>query len=214
MQKFIPLFPLEIVVYPKEKLNLHIFEPRYIQLIKDVSERSGTFAIPVFMNNQVAEYATEMELLSIEKSYADGKMDIKTKGKRVVRILHFMKEVEQKPYSAGIVSELDTEVDTDLPLNPFLKEQLEKLQSMLAVKKPLFPSYEGLSSYEIAHYIGFSLEDKYHLLTIPTEKQRQGMIFQHLVKALPGIKQNVDVLNRIQMNGHFREEMPPDISGI
>lgn len=209
MQKFLPLFPLELIVYPGEKLNLHIYEPRYLQLFNDLKGTSKTFAIPCFIKGQVAEYATEMSLVSIEKEYPDGKMDVRTKGVGVVRILHFMKDLENKPYSGGVVSEEDTECNIDYPLNPHLKELLIKMQDLLGLTKPLFDDISKLNAYAIAHYVGFSMEDKYHMLTIKTEKQRQGMIYQHLFKSLPVIRQNVEVINRIKLNGHFRNEIPP-----
>ena len=43
MTNFIPIFPLAIVVFPGEKLNLHIFEPRYKQLITECHEQKKTF---------------------------------------------------------------------------------------------------------------------------------------------------------------------------
>ncbi len=211
MQKFIPLFPLEIVVYPKEKLNLHIFEPRYIQLIKEIQESGKTFAIPSVIKNHVSEFITEMELLSIEKTYPDGKMDIKTKGKSVLRLLHYLPIVENKLYPGGIVSEFETEISSTLPINPYLIELLVKLQKALSLNQPLFQSFNGLCAYDLAHYVSFSMEEKYHLLTIPTEKQRQGMIYQHLFKVLPTIQAHMEVIQKIQLNGHFKNLLPPNI---
>ena len=47
MTNFIPIFPLSIVVYPGEELNLHIFEPRYKQLITESYQANRSFGIPV-----------------------------------------------------------------------------------------------------------------------------------------------------------------------
>ena len=47
MINFIPIFPLNIVVFPGEKLNLHIFEDRYIQLINDCVAEKKAFGIVV-----------------------------------------------------------------------------------------------------------------------------------------------------------------------
>ncbi|MEO1628994.1 MAG: LON peptidase substrate-binding domain-containing protein, partial [Bacteroidota bacterium] len=46
-----PLFPLKLVVYPGEQLNLHIFEPRYKQLIRECEQNKVTFGIPAFIND-------------------------------------------------------------------------------------------------------------------------------------------------------------------
>ena len=53
MTNFIPIFPLGIVVYPGEMLNLHIFEPRYKELIKDCHQQKKPFGIPAVFNNRV-----------------------------------------------------------------------------------------------------------------------------------------------------------------
>lgn len=67
MQKFIPIFPLNLVAYPGEKLNLHIFEPRYIQLINECNTEGKTFGIPVVNNKELLEYGTEMKLEKVQK---------------------------------------------------------------------------------------------------------------------------------------------------
>jgi ATP-dependent Lon protease len=51
MPRLLPLFPLNLVVFPHEKLNLHIFEPRYRQLVRDCLEQNLTFGIPPFLDN-------------------------------------------------------------------------------------------------------------------------------------------------------------------
>jgi Lon protease-like protein len=211
MQKFMPIFPLGIVVFPGENLNLHIFEPRYIELINDIQLSKKTFAIPLYIKNNLAEYATEIELLSIEKKYDDGKLDIKTRGLGIVRILHFIEKVEGKQYHGGIVQAIEPVNQEVNRINSLLVELLEKLKNTLGIEKPIFKNLENLCSFDIAHYVGFSVEDKYHLLTIADEKARQNMIYQHLQKTLPNIKENIELINRIKMNGHFRNEIPPTI---
>jgi Lon protease-like protein len=48
MQKFLPLFPLNLVAFPLEDLNLHIFEQRYRDLINECLDEGKTFGVPVF----------------------------------------------------------------------------------------------------------------------------------------------------------------------
>ena len=58
MTNFIPIFPLGIVVYPGEQVNLHIFEPRYKQLINDCFVTKKPFGIPAVLDNNVSEMGT------------------------------------------------------------------------------------------------------------------------------------------------------------
>src|SRR5688572_29324361 len=104
MTNFIPIFPLGIVVYPGEELNLHIFEPRYKQLIKECFDAGKPFGIPAVINDKMSEMGTLVEIREISKVYEDGKMDIRTEGKQVFKILEVIKELPEKLYSGAIVT--------------------------------------------------------------------------------------------------------------
>ena len=53
MEKTISLFPLNLIVYPGEDLNLHVFEPRYRELINECLEEETTLGIPAFIKNKL-----------------------------------------------------------------------------------------------------------------------------------------------------------------
>jgi ATP-dependent Lon protease len=91
-KRFLPLFPLRLVVFPGEKLNLHIFEPRYKQLIHECETEGITFGINAFINDTMMPLGTEIKLLSIAKHYENGEMDICTEGVKVYEIEKFHKE--------------------------------------------------------------------------------------------------------------------------
>ena len=91
MINFIPIFPLAIVVFPGESLNLHIFEPRYKELITDCFAEKKPFGIPTVIKSNVAEMGTLVEIEEIVAVHPDGKMDIKTKGIKVFSILELVK---------------------------------------------------------------------------------------------------------------------------
>src|SRR5690349_19282975 len=104
MTNFIPIFPLSIVVFPGEKLNLHIFEPRYKQLISDCVSSQKPFGIPTVLKENVAEMGTLVQIKEVSKVYEDGRMDIKTEGIAVFKILEVIKELPEKLYSGAIVN--------------------------------------------------------------------------------------------------------------
>jgi Lon protease-like protein len=93
MTNFIPIFPLGVVVYPDEKLNLHIFEPRYKQLIVECFGQKKLFGIPAVIENKLKEYGALVEITELSKVYDNGEMDIKTKGVRTFRMLELLKEI-------------------------------------------------------------------------------------------------------------------------
>src|SRR6202042_3914216 len=104
MTNFIPIFPLSIVVYPGESLNLHIFEPRYKQLINECHAEGKPFGIPTVINDKVSEMGTLMNITEIVSTSENGEMDIKTEGISVFRILEVIKRVPEKLYSGAIVN--------------------------------------------------------------------------------------------------------------
>src|SRR5215210_7232197 len=108
MINFIPIFPLSLVVYPGEELNLHIFEPRYKQLIEECAEVKKPFGIPIVIKNHLNEIGTLVDITEITTKYDNGEMDIKTRGSKVFRILEVIKEVPDKLYSGAIVNYPDT----------------------------------------------------------------------------------------------------------
>src|SRR3569833_3448095 len=104
MTNFIPIFPLGIVEYPGEKVNLHIFEPRYKQLVNECFTDKKPFGIPTVIENRLQDYGTVVSITEITNVHENGEMDIKTEGNSVFRILEVIKEIPDKLYSGAIVN--------------------------------------------------------------------------------------------------------------
>lgn len=204
MTNFIPIFPLSIVVFPHENLNLHIFEPKYKQLIRECIDQKKVFGMPVVINNKMQEIGTLLEILEISKEYESGEMDIKTRGTKVFRILEIIDTVPEKLYSGAIVNyPHNHEHGKRLVMNKLL-ESVQKLHQLLKVEKPLGKSQDELWSYDVAHTVGLSLEEEYELLTLMNELQRQEYLKRHLSKVLPMMAEMESLKNKIKMNGHFK----------
>ena len=58
--RVLPLFPLQLVVFPNEKVNLHIFEPRYKKLIRRCDENSENFGIIPYIKGKIIDVGTEL----------------------------------------------------------------------------------------------------------------------------------------------------------
>jgi Lon protease-like protein len=205
MTNFIPIFPLDIVVYPGEPLNLHIFEPRYKQLIKECLETKKTFGIPSVHEKRIEQYGTVMEITELVKEYDNGEMDIKTRGLNIFRVLEVVKEIPEKLYSGAIVNypENITEKGDSIVATNVVQE-VKRLYSLLNLSEKFPLNDDSVVSYEIAHFVGLSREQEYELLCIFTELQRLEYIRRHLNSMIPVIKELEEVKARIQRNGHFR----------
>lgn len=204
MTNFIPIFPLSIVVYPHEDLNLHIFEPRYKQLITECFEKKKPFGIPVVVNDKVSEMGTLIEIAEITKSYKTGEMDIKTKGKKVFRILEMISEIPDKLYSGAIVTYPHNHEHGKRILIDKVIDATKQLHKMLNVKKPFHKNEDELWSYDIAHSVGLTLEEEYELLLLMNELQRQEYLKRHLAKVIPIVAEMESLKQKIKLNGHFK----------
>lgn len=211
MTNFIPVFPLSLVVYPGEKLNLHIFEPRYKQLINDCHQLKKPFGIPVVMNGKVAERGTLVEILEISTTYDDGKMDIKTKGISIFNILETIKELPEKLYSGAIVHYQNNFNNGSQAMMKKIIQDARKLHSFIEMQKDFGKPDEELISYDIAHHIGLSIENEYQILEYENELHRQEYIKRHLNKMLSVMKEVQELKKKIKLNGHFKEMKGWDI---
>lgn len=204
MTNFIPIFPLGIVVYPSENLNLHIFEPRYKQLISECQEQKKPFGIPTIIENKLQEFGSLVEILEVSKLHDNGEMDIKTRGIRVFRILELIKDIPDKLYSGAIVNYPDTFEQGNPELMRKVMQSIRELHELLKVNKDFKKSEEELRSFDVAHHIGLSLEEEYELLLLTDERQRQEYLKRQLAKAIPMVKGMEQLKEKIKLNGHFK----------
>ena len=120
MSKLLPLFPLDIVLLPGAPLPLHVFEPRYKEMIAQCLSTDKLFGIVRAQEEGVADIGCTAEILDIAKKYDDGRMDITTAGRRRFEVMEVNQErsflqaeivyIEDEPGSAT-KQEIDTAVD-------------------------------------------------------------------------------------------------------
>ncbi|MDQ6755988.1 MAG: LON peptidase substrate-binding domain-containing protein, partial [Bacteroidota bacterium] len=204
MTNFIPIFPLSIVVYPGEDLNLHIFEPRYKQLISECFTAKKPFGIPAVINNNMNELGTLVEIIELSKTYDNGEMDIKTRGQKIFRILEIIKEVPDKLYSGAIVNYPNNIERGNRLLMQKVISAIRELHIALKVSRKFSKPEEELWSYDVAHHAGLNLDEEYEILGLMNELQRQEYLKRHLAKVLPVVTEMEMLKEKIKLNGHFK----------
>src|SRR5690606_10973353 len=185
MTNFIPIFPLSVVVDPGEQLNLHIDEPRYNQLIKECADEGKSFGIPSVIKGEIKETGTLVELREISKVYDDGGMDIKTVGTEVFRILEVIKELPEKMYSDAIVTYPENSTDRNAGMMGLIMSAIRDVYKKLHVRKKFPGKDEELTSYDVAHLVGLSLEEEYLILELQSETHRLEFLKRHLSRVVP-----------------------------
>lgn len=208
MADLLPAFPLSLVAFPGEELNLHIFEPRYKQLMHECEKNGITFTVVPYFEGKKTEYAAEMKLLEIAKMYPDGKMDVKTKGVGLCKIIDFFDRHPNKLYPGIEMERLEWDDDADIVITLDILDQLTSLYETMHVDNVKIKSPGDFRTYQVAHKVGFSVDQELEFLKISSERERQTFMLEHIKNIMPVIEEMEVLKRRAAMNGHFKNVIP------
>lgn len=204
MINFIPIFPLSIVVYPSEMLNMHVFEPKYKEMILDCIKLKTPFGLITVIDKNIQEFGTLMDIIEITKTYETGEMDIKTKGKKIFKTLEHIHQIPEKLYAGAIVSYPQNQIKGKRYIMGKIISLMNVLHDLLKLKNPEKKEESELWSYDIAHRIGLTLEQEYELLSFTDELHRQEYLRRHLSEVIPVVIEMEALKRKIKLNGHFK----------
>ena len=88
----LPLFPLDVVLFPGTPLPLHIFEPRYREMISECLDRKMSFGVVRAKEEGVAEIGCTAEIITVTRKYPDGRLDIVTEGRERFEVMQVNQE--------------------------------------------------------------------------------------------------------------------------
>src|SRR3989475_12989782 len=92
MSILLPLFPLDVVLLPGVPLPLHIFEPRYREMIGECLAAEKPFGVVRVKEEGVAEIGCTAKIVAVTKKYDDGRMDIVTEGRERFEVMQVNQE--------------------------------------------------------------------------------------------------------------------------
>jgi ATP-dependent Lon protease len=198
----IPLFPLNVVLLPGAELPLHIFEPRYREMVKDCLEEKSEFGMLLSLPNGVARVGCTAEILDVVKCYEDGRMDILTAGRAPFRVVDLFTE---DPLLEGHVDYLE---DRETPANPRIQRELVELFE--ACHTLIFDDYpknlEGASPEELAYLVAATLPLellwKQQILELRSEADRQERLVTYLREWAAHLQKKEAFRQRAGGNGH------------
>jgi hypothetical protein len=203
----LPFFPLKLVVFPGEELNLHIFEPRYRELLNDVEHGNMTFGVCTYLD-QLSGYGTEVKLDKIHTRYEDGRMDIKTVGQRVFKVRSFENPKPLKLYAAGDVEFIENDPKVPAFLHHEYLLYLREMLHLLHYEVNFDPA--EIDSFSFSHKIGLKLEEELELIKIPSEAKRTEYLITHFKRIIPALHAAEHAKEKIKQNGHFKHLDPLD----
>jgi ATP-dependent Lon protease len=198
----IPLFPLNVVLFPGAELPLHIFEPRYREMVKTCVEEKSEFGILLSLPKGVARVGCTAEILDVVKRYGDGRMDIRIVGRAPFRVVELF---QQNPLLEGQVDYLE---DRETAPNPSIQRQLVELFE--ACHTLIFDDYpknlqgsppEELS-YLVAGTLPMELLWKQQILELRSETDRQERLVAYLREWAPHLQKREAMRQRAGGNGH------------
>ena len=118
-EELLPLFPLQVVLFPRTALPLHIFEERYKQMIGEVLRGKSEFGVVLAGEKGIVNTGCTASVDKILKKYPDGRMDLLTIGRRRFEIIMLN---DEKPYLRGAVEFFDDEESGPIP--PDVRERV------------------------------------------------------------------------------------------
>jgi Lon protease-like protein len=195
------LFPLEVVLFPTERMPLHIFEPRYKELIgeclRDESEFGLVLADQEGGRREIGTRAAVVEVLQV---FDDGRLNVLVEGRERFRILG---ETEGRAFRTGDVEPLEDDPD------PASEDEVERALEVFGrlvevtesdeVQRPE-PGSE-LLSFELAAKVEFGAELKQEILELRSERERLLRLADLFEIAVQGLKLEKDVRERASGNG-------------
>ncbi len=118
-EELLPLFPLQVVLFPRTSLPLHIFEERYKQMIADVQRSKPEFGVVLAGEKGIVNTGCTASIEKVVKQYPDGRMDLLTIGRRRFEIILLN---DEKPYLRGAVEFFDDEGSD--PISPEVRKRV------------------------------------------------------------------------------------------
>ena len=193
MSLLLPLFPLELVLLPGVPLPLHIFEPRYKEMIAECLDQKKPFGIVRASDEGVAGIGCTAEIVSVTKKYDDGRMDILTRGINRFEVLEVNEERSFLRAEIAMVPDEPGKPATELV------EQAVRLHAEIAKLAGAEPppadsggapeaeAIENLS-FLLAGSLPLDLDFKQSLLATLSEEKRLEAVVEYLKAVLPGLR--------------------------
>jgi Lon protease-like protein len=186
VSSLLPIFPLDLVLLPGSPLPLHIFEPRYKEMIAECLEQKKPFGVVRASSDGVAEIGCTAEIVSVTKKYDDGRMDILTRGVERFEVIELNQDRSFLQARVSVVDDERQKPATDMVTQAVrLYGEIAKL----AGTEPSGPDERaGNLSFLLAGSLPVDLDFKQSLLSTLSEAKRLEAVVAYLEAILPGVR--------------------------
>lgn len=192
----LPLFPLDVVLFPGLALPLHIFEPRYREMIAECLQEKTLFGVVRSQDDGVAQVGCTAEIVAVTKNYDDGRMDIVTQGRERFELLELNHD---RSFLRGEVMFLADEPGRPEPQDLARAVQLhQEILALAGARQDLADEAGFPLSFQMAGSLPLDLDFKQALLSMRSESERIAAISKYFET----VRRAVVARHKASGNGH------------
>lgn len=200
MSKLLPLFPLQLVVFPRTQVPLHIFEERYKLLVGETLAAAGEFGIVLAQGQGIVNAGCTVRIESVLTQYEDGRLDILTLGARRFEILDLNQD---KPYLQGQVNFFEDDASDLVPAS-LRHEALAAFQAWVESSRVESAAEPDRADEQLSFQLAQSVPDlsfQSMLLRDRSELHRLRRLIDYFEQQLPREQQAARMKHLAPMNG-------------
>ncbi len=193
------LFPLELVLLPTERIPLHIFEPRYRELIGECLEQEREFGLVLDRGDETAEIGTRTGVVQVLQLLPHGRMNIVVEGRGRFRIVE---PTEGRSFLTAAVDPVEDEDDPPAADEP--ARALALFARLVALTGTEVDAPEPSSpqlAFELAARIDFGNDLKQELLELRSPRERLLRLTELLERATEAVELENELRDRASRNG-------------
>jgi Lon protease-like protein len=207
-EELLPLFPLQVVLFPRTPLPLHIFEERYKQMVADVLRGHTEFGVVLAGEKGIVNTGCTATIDKVLKKYPDGRMDIITIGRRRFEIILLN---DEKPYLRGAVEYFDDEASEPIPTD--VRKRVMEAYNDIRTLEPAEPLHDPeLSDPQLSFQLAQVVPDlDFRQILLATRSEADRM--KRLAEFFPGFSSRQRQIQHVRAvaptNGHAKR--PPGV---
>ncbi len=203
MSALLPLFPLDLVLLPGAPLPLHIFEPRYKEMVNECLKQKRPFGIVRTKEEGFVNVGCTAEIINVLKTYSDGRMNILAEGQKRFEVLQVNQE---RSFLQAEVFYLVDDDENDVPL-AVEQEKAVRLHGEIMQLAGAQPEKTVISgghlAYRLAGSLPFDPDFQQALLEMNSEAERIHAVISFFERILPVLQRNAVAKRRAAGNGHL-----------
>ncbi len=201
MPALIPLFPLDVVLFPGTPLPLHIFEPRYKEMIAECLAKQLTFGVIRALDEGLADVGCTAEIVTVVNEYPDGRLDLITEGRQRFELLRVNQErnflqaeivlIEDEPAAAAAAENTSRAIDLHA-----------QLLAIAGATQDLSAADPKFLSFYLAASLPLDLDFKQKLLALRSEAERIALLIGYFETIIPNLRRAATARQKAGGNGH------------